>query len=478
MAASSNLSTLDVSNAIERLNVEETRELFFKLKVPLRALDDIASQYHDAENRKQHFVQKWLDMNEDASWTKLVAGLRRINMNSLATEIESAHLSRVPSSGSVSLVPSSALSPPPEARPPAHLETVSVSATPTAGPLTPSPYLTPSHSSNPSSQITVSFAQRVEVANASIKCLEKEFDNIISDAEESLSERGSKDKKFLRMFKNYLLDPLLTKKKFLFRFFAENKDDILAAGTSEKLFSIVCRYCDYRNYEIILHIVKRFCNEELKQRMLSYHDSLTAFEKTTTADVSLCARPDGTISAGFVNMTLKINTHSECTLREIQELKESIDEAASLTSHTVYIDSPVEESATYIPVGADIVEDSEEMVQRRIDEAMESGSLRQRNVVGVITGQMGSGKTTLLYHLFGEPPPAIYTSTGVAEHSFRGLLHHTMHLSAGTWERLSHGDIHELLAPLIKAGMSEADVDALVFISCTISILLVFQPIH
>ena len=123
MAASSNLSTLDVSNAIKRLNVEETRELFFQLKVPLKALDDIASQYHDAENRKRHFVQKWLDMTKHASWAKLVAGLRRINMNSLTTEIESVHLSRVPSSGSVSLVPSSALSPPPEARPPAHLET-------------------------------------------------------------------------------------------------------------------------------------------------------------------------------------------------------------------------------------------------------------------------------------------------------------------------------------------------------------------
>ena len=160
MAAPSNLSTLDVSNAIERLNVEETRELFFQLKVPLKALDDIASQYHDAENRKQHFVQKWLDMNEDASWAKLVAGLRRNNMNSLATEIESVHLSRVPSSGYVSLGPSSALSPRPKARPPAHLETASVSATP-AGPLTPSPYPTPSTSPSPSrSVITASFIQR------------------------------------------------------------------------------------------------------------------------------------------------------------------------------------------------------------------------------------------------------------------------------------------------------------------------------
>ena len=79
----------------------------------------------------------------------------------------------------------------------------------------------------------------------------------------------------------------------------------------------------------------------------------------------------------------------------------------------------------------------------------------------VITGPMGSGKTTLLYHLFGEPPPDLYTSTGVAEQSFRGLLHHTLHLSARTWQRLSYKDIRELLAPLIRAGMREAAVDYL-----------------
>ena len=371
MAASSNLSTLDVSNAIERLNVEETRELFFKLKVPhklsnlevsnavrpltveqvrdlvhqmgvpLNELDDIASQYHDAENRKQHFVQKWLDMNENASWAKLVAGLRRINMNSLATEIESAHLSRVPSSGSVSLVPSSALSPPPEARPPAHQGTVSVSAK-SASSLTPSlPYPTPS----PSSMITASFIQRVEVASASIECLEEEFSNIKSDAKESLSERENTDKKFVRRFKDHLLDLPVTKKKVHVRFFLRNEDEILAADTIEKLFRILRHHCSYRNYEIILHIVKRFCKEELKQQMLSYRDSFTAFEKTTTVDVFLCAisaRPDGAISAGFVKMTMKINkAPSECTLHEIRELKESIDEEASLESYAMYIDSPV-----------------------------------------------------------------------------------------------------------------------------------------
>ena len=92
---------------------------------------------------------------------------------------------------------------------------------------------------------------------------------------------------------------------------------------------------------------------------------------------------------------------------------------------------------------------------------MESGSLKQRNMVGVITGLMGSGKTTLLCHLFGEAPPDLYTSTGVAEKSLRGLLHHIVHLLAGTWQRLSYKDIRELLAPLIQAGVREADVHIL-----------------
>ena len=104
---------------------------------------------------------------------------------------------------------------------------------------------------------------------------------------------------------------------------------------------------------------------------------------------------------------------------------------------------------------------TDEDAQQRINEAMESGSLQQRNVVGVITGLMGSGKSTLLCRLFGMAPPDLYTSTGVVEQSFRGLLHHTLRLSAGTWSCLSHKEVRELLAPLIRAGMKESHVEDL-----------------
>ena len=87
---SDSLSTVDISDALDPLTVEETRNLFFKLRVPLKCLEDIADQYV-GEIRKQHYIRKWLDMDPDASWDKLVAGLRKIKKNSLAAKIESKH---------------------------------------------------------------------------------------------------------------------------------------------------------------------------------------------------------------------------------------------------------------------------------------------------------------------------------------------------------------------------------------------------
>ena len=338
------LSNQAVSNAVRPLTMEQVRNLVYQMGGPLNELDDIVDQYRDAENIKQHFVQKWLDMNADASWAKLVAGLRRINMNTLATELESAHLSGVPISSSVSLISSSGLSPPTEASTPVHLETATVSATP-AGPLPPSPSPSPS---SPSSLIAASFTQRVEVANASIERLEKEFSDIKFCAKVSLSERETRDKTFVRRFREHLLDLPVTKKQVHVRFFVRNEEEILAADTVKKLFIILRRHCNYMNYEIILHIIKRFCKEELKHRMLNYRDSLTAFEKTTTVDVylnAISARPDGAISAGFIKMTMKMNRpSSECTLHDIRELKELIGEEARLESYVTYIDSPGEGS--------------------------------------------------------------------------------------------------------------------------------------
>ena len=102
---------------------------------------------------------------------------------------------------------------------------------------------------------------------------------------------------------------------------------------------------------------------------------------------------------------------------------------------------------------------SQEEAQEIVDKALESGSLKQRNMITVITGIMGAGKTCLLRALFGLKLHNKYTSTGVAEKSFRGLMHHIAKM--GSFELLKQEEVHEFLAPLLSSGMSEASIVSL-----------------
>ena len=200
---------------------------------------------------------------------------------------------------------------------------------------------------NPS-QTAVVFEQRVEETRDAIEQFEEEFSDMKFEAQKVLTNKQNENIEFVERFQNHLLNMPVTKKQIHIRFFTRNEDEILNAKTIQKLFAILGRYCNYSNYEIIFHIVKKFCHHELKGRMLRYRDSLTSFEKSTTVDVYLCAisaPPAGKIREGFIRMTMKINKpSSECTLYEIRELKESIEKEASLESYAMYIETPGEGS--------------------------------------------------------------------------------------------------------------------------------------
>ena len=345
---SENISTVEISNALEPLSVGETREVFFQLRVPLKTLDDIAAQYH-GNMQKAHLVQAWLDMNPNASWDKLVTALKKINKNTLAADIESKYISRapVPSNCSPSLPSTSSVSSAPQLNTPDLLDAASpapatTNPSPAPSQVAPSlPLATPPWAAVPTSD------PRVNDVKETIEYLEKEYSNIKYEARKSLTVKESQEPHFVDRFRDHLMDLPVTKKRVHIRFFSRSEDEIFAAKTIQKLFTILSRYCNYSNYEIIFHIIKRFC-DELKGRMHKYRDSLVHFEKSTTVDVYLCAisaRPGGEISEGFIRMTVKINKPpSECTLHEIREFKESVEEKASIESYAMYIESPGEGS--------------------------------------------------------------------------------------------------------------------------------------
>ena len=152
----------------------------------------------------------------------------------------------------------------------------------------------------------------------------------------------------MEIFADYLLNFPVAKKVIHAKFFLKNEDEILKADNIRKLFAILSRYCNYCNYEIIVHIVKKFGDVKLQASIKIYCDSIKKFEMSTSVSVylkAISARPDGEICKGFTQMAMKINKSTdECFLHEIRQLKEAIAESAAVHSYSVYMESVTESS--------------------------------------------------------------------------------------------------------------------------------------
>ena len=201
---------------------------------------------------------------------------------------------------------------------------------------------------SPVSQPAITEERSIEMVKAEIENLEDEFLQITCETRALLSEREKQDKKFLETFSDFLLNFPVAKKAIHIKFFEKNEDEILKAENIRKLFAIIGRYCNYRNYEIIVHVVKKFGDVKLKTSITMYCSAIDMFELCTTVDVYLkdiSALPDGEICRGFTRMAMKIQKKiSECTLHEIRKQKEAIAENASVHSYGVYIESVAESS--------------------------------------------------------------------------------------------------------------------------------------
>ena len=152
----------------------------------------------------------------------------------------------------------------------------------------------------------------------------------------------------MQIFADFLLNFPVAKKAIHVKFFLKNEDEILKADNIRKLFAILSRYCNYCNYEIIVHIVKKFGDVQLQTSIKIYCDSIKKFEMSTSVSVylkAILACPDGEICKGFEQMAMKINKSiNECFLHEIRQLKEAIAESAAIHSYSVYMESVTESS--------------------------------------------------------------------------------------------------------------------------------------
>ena len=188
----------------------------------------------------------------------------------------------------------------------------------------------------------------IEKVREEIKNLEDHFFQLTCETRAFLSEKEKQDKKFLGIFIDFLFNFPVAKKTIHAKFFHKNEDDILEAKNIQKLFAILSRYCNYFNYDIIVHVITKFGDVKLKRGIRIYCDSINKFEMSTSVSVylkAISARPDGEICKGFEQMAMKINKSTDqCTLHEIRQLKEAIAESAAVHSYSVYMESVTESS--------------------------------------------------------------------------------------------------------------------------------------
>ena len=327
MAASAGLLLADVAKALETLTSEETKQLIIRFRVPLNVATDIETEYKTSSSRKTHSIQAWLNRDTEASWWKIVSGLSDLGMIVLAREIATQHgLSVAPASVDVNQSSH-------QMTPPVVVPSGPPASGPAAGELC--PVATPS-SPTPSTD-------RVSQVRDDIERFDDTFSDLMLEAQSEMCLSESVDPSFLTKFRSRLLGLSVAKKATHTKFFRESEDEFLDAKTMLKVFAILNRYVSYRNYEILQHIVKKFCEAALQQKMQEYCQSLERFEKATPVDIYLAAIPDEAneeLENAFSKLVVRIDKPaSECTLYDIRKLNEAIIQGSSLCSHSIYISS-------------------------------------------------------------------------------------------------------------------------------------------
>ena len=359
--ASTKIAPRDVVDALETLTPEQTKELFYHLGVGLHVMSSIESQ-QKGNMQKIHIVQVWFDKGFEVSWNAIVAALKKIGMNALAGSVASQHnleggdnLTSDPVNPPVPVsvthspvISDSAPSDPaqpliPVATSSDHPATVANEST-SSDPLQPlTPLISTAHPATGNTD-------RAQQVREEIEQLQDSFTSIMSQTRLALCKKELENTKFVDDLRDFLIFLPLSKKAPHSKFFRESEDDILEAKATPKLLAILGRYCDYSNYDLLLHLIKKFCDTAEKKRMQDYCQSLERFEMATPVNVYLTAiSASPAISEAFSRMAMKMNKPvSECTLHEIRKLKESLTEKAFLHSYSVYIDTIAESSVLVV----------------------------------------------------------------------------------------------------------------------------------
>ena len=356
--ASSKLSPKDVVLALNTLSEDKTKQLFYHLDLPFHIMSNIEAK-DSGGMLTIRCVAEWINSDLEASWGKIVSALRQISMNKLAQELAIQHHVETPSSITEHLT-FDPVTPSKSAQDSDGIQSPVDSETDPVQPLTsavsfdhPTTDTTESHPNDPVTPVAPLVAcstDPIQRVQKEVEQLQDSFTDVMSMTRSAFCKKELQDSNFIDDFRDYLLFLPLSKKAPHVKFFRDSEDDIIQAKTVLKLLAILGRYCNYTNYDLLLHLINKFCSAAEKKRMQDYCNSLEKFEVSTSVNIYLVAISAGSdILQEFSEIVMKLKRRaSKCTLHEVRRFKEDLCKTGALHSYSVCIEGLAKSSVKVV----------------------------------------------------------------------------------------------------------------------------------
>lgn len=295
--------------AVQELTVEETKQLAIQLGVKSNILDGITKYYHDV---KTFTIYACLDNDPEISLERIVNSLKEIGMNTKAERIAERYFKQKQptiADGGLAFHPEQQVHILPRKTHATHAhKSASVNMPSIIDPKEP-PLL------------------GVVEVEATILKLTQEYSLVLKSTQLDLYTKEKKDRSFPQYFQEYLMCLPTNVRAVHEPFLRQNEDEIIDAIDTEEIFSILAKYCNYTNYELLLCIANKFCDISTKERMHNYHASFEEFEKATNVDIYLDAiHADENIEMALTYMAMNLKKRpSKCTLHDLRIQKREFD---------------------------------------------------------------------------------------------------------------------------------------------------------
>ena len=359
---------MNVVNALQKLTLDQTKNLALQLGVELNVLIDIEREQM-GETRKAHYIQAWLEFDTKASWEKIIAALKKIRMDAIATHITSQYLPKakdsisnaqssdptllsVPVDVLVTVTQDTLSDPtPPQVQAP-ELRAVQLPVSTRESPpetglssiLQPMNSVTSSNT--PLAQTTSTTALSTALFNnpraqdiaREAAQLEKRFVDILMHTKICFAEKEAESGTFLERFKITLTTLPLSRKYLHLKFLKNKKEHIKRARNSEEIFDILEDYWNYSDYDLLEYIIKQFGMQGLQEEMDIYIAELEQFEKKTTIrDYDSASLGEMIIPEDFRTVTIEQGKDPlKCTLYDVSQFENDVVNQAALSKFAVF----------------------------------------------------------------------------------------------------------------------------------------------